>query len=65
MLYFFIGFVAGLLIASAVLVTWILRAKAGEIQIYDYEGVIYPVMAVKSKKDFDKRYLLLKTKRYD
>ena len=63
--YFIFGLVVGAVIASVVLVTWILRARSGEIQVYEYDGEIYPVLAVSSKKDFDKRYLLVKTVKYE
>ena len=64
MLYLIIGFVAGVLLTSAVFIFWLARASGGELQIYEQDGQIFPVISVKSKKDFEKRYLLLVTKKY-
>lgn len=64
MLYLVIGFIVGLLTASGIFIFWLARASGGELQIYEQDGQIFPVISVKSKKDFEKRYLLLVTKKY-
>lgn len=64
MLYLVIGFIVGLLAASGIFVFWLVRASGGELQIYEQDGQIFPVISVKTKKDFEKRYLLLTTKKY-
>ena len=64
MWYLIIGFVVGLLLTSAVFIFWLVRASGGELQIYEQDGQIYPVISVKSRKDFEKRYLLVVIKRY-
>lgn len=64
MWYLIIGFIIGLLLASGIFIFWIVRASGGELQIYEQDGQIFPVISVKTKKDFEKRYLLLTTKKY-
>lgn len=61
MLYFFLGLAIGIVLTAIGFCIWIYKARSGEIQIYYYDGGIYPVLEVNSIKDVEKRYLLLKT----
>lgn len=65
MLYFFLGLAVGIVLTAIGFCIWIFKARSGEIQIYYYDGQIYPVLAANSNKDLEKRYLLLKTVKYE
>jgi hypothetical protein len=62
MLYLLIGVLIGIVITALPFIFWIGRAKAGELQIYHDDDSLFPVISVNSRADFEKRYMLLKTR---
>lgn len=62
MLYLIIGVLIGIALSASVFCLWLSKAESGELQIYTQDGEIYPVLSVKSKKDFEKKIFIVRTR---